>query len=575
MKVRLWIVIFLGSIGLLYGQECKAPMMRFPAPGATDVPLDVTLRWEPVVGVPGYLISLGTTPGGTELLNRQQLGNATSYRPPEGLPEDTRIYVTITLYFFEEGIPEVTCASDSFRTAPVTMRPDCTSLLSPVDGSTGVSTRSQIRWAYVPGASAYRIAMGTSPERNDLYQLTIEDRLTFIPPQELPEDQTIYLRIIPLNRFGEALNCPTYTFTTGKLGEVPGCSSLVYPPDGATDVPLNPILEWEEVPGATGYKISIGNSPFTSEILSNAIFYTNTTQVIDFEANRSFFVTITPFNEAGEALGCRQEAFSTILGCGPYFDPATGELVNHYPTSVLPDTLGICPGAPTFYRSPDDAAGYRWYQIQGDGDMKLLGENREIQLDTEGRYYYEAYNLRENGLECTVSKTFTVQASGQPDDVSVTIERRESLLDIVATATGPGRYEYSLRGADGPWQEEGVFKGVPEQAYTLYIRDKNGCGVLEYPLAETLLLSGFPKYFTPNGDGTNEYWQFRPSPVNRQQVGRIEIFDRYGRLLAGFLPGDKGWDGAFGGRDLPASNYWFRAQMLNGNILIGYFLLKR
>lgn len=575
MLLRVLLSLFFLGIITLKAQDCNTPMLLFPSPGSENVPLDTDIRWERVDGVPAYLLSLGTSPGGSELLNRQQMGNANRYVPPAGLPESTRIYVTITLYFFEEGVPEVSCLSDSFVTAAVTSPPSCTPLLTPTDGTTGVSTKSQVRWAYVPGASAYRLEMGRNPDSADLYQELLEGRLSFLPPEDLPEDQTIYIRIIPLNRFGEAMDCPTFSFTTGKVGEVPGCSRMIYPRDGDTDVPLNPELRWQEVPGALGYRVSIGNSPFTSEILSNATFYDTSTRVIDFEANRSFFITIIPFNEAGEALGCLQESFSTQLGCGPYFDPDTGALISHFPQISVPDTLAICTDAPEYYRSPDPADGYRWYSIETDGSSRLIGEEREILLEEEGEYMYEVYNLRGNDLECPVVKNFTVVSSSGPDDIQVEINREGTLLQIIARATGVGSYEYSLTGAEGPWTNEGIFENLPNRAYTLWVRDRNGCGVVERPLSETLLLAGFPKFFTPNGDGTNEYWQFRPSPGNRIQVSRIQVFDRYGRLLAGLQPADKGWDGSVDGKNLPASNYWFRATLANGNRITGHFLLKR
>ena len=41
--------------------------MVFPANGATNVPLDATIDWESVDGVPSYNITLGTTPGGDDI----------------------------------------------------------------------------------------------------------------------------------------------------------------------------------------------------------------------------------------------------------------------------------------------------------------------------------------------------------------------------------------------------------------------------------------------------------------------------------------------------------------------------
>lgn len=574
MKLLLRLVVLLCTFGIVSGQECNTPMLIAPLPGAIDVSLDTSIRWKAVEGVPGYLVSLGTTPGGTELLNRQQVGSATSYTPPTGLPESTRIYVTITLYFFEEGVPEVNCTSDTFITAAISSPPSCIQLLSPADGSTGVPVRTQVRWSYTPGAATYRLEMGTSPGNYDLYDVKITDRLSFLPPDDLPEDREIYLRITPVNRFGEPAGCSTFSFTTGSLGELPACSRMLSPANGATNVSLNPILEWEEVPGADGYRVTIGNSPYTSEILSSTTFYSTSTQVIDFEPNRSFFISIIPFNNAGEALGCTQESFSTILGCGPYFDQNTGELVDHDPRITVPDTLAVCTDS-TPYRSPDEADGYRWYQLTKEGSEIITGEEREITFEVTGTYIYEVYNQLENGMECRSRKIISVVASGLPRAVSVSIGQEPGGMSITALAEGPGEYIYSIYGPDGPWQETGNFSQVPGNLSALWVKDQQGCGVIERQLSELLLLNGFPKYFTPNGDGTNEYWQFKTPPGGKLQLRTIEVFDRYGRSLAVFTPGDKGWDGTSGGRLLPASNYWYKATGTDGSTFTGFFLLKR
>ena len=56
----------------LHGQECPDPV--FPLPGQTDVSVTSTISWEEVVGVTGYQISLGSTPGGTDILGEPLQG---------------------------------------------------------------------------------------------------------------------------------------------------------------------------------------------------------------------------------------------------------------------------------------------------------------------------------------------------------------------------------------------------------------------------------------------------------------------------------------------------------------------
>ena len=81
----------------VWGQEC--PALLSPVEGATNVPVESSISWEPVVGVTGYIISIGTSPGDTDIVNEQQVGNDTSFTPPQGLPQLTTVYVTLTLFF--------------------------------------------------------------------------------------------------------------------------------------------------------------------------------------------------------------------------------------------------------------------------------------------------------------------------------------------------------------------------------------------------------------------------------------------------------------------------------------------
>ena len=148
---------------------------------------------------------------------------------------------------------------------------------------------------------------------------------------------------------------------TGAVASLPGCTTLVSPLDGEINVPLTPLIEWAAVAGAAGYKVTIGSSPFTTEVLDNVVFSTNSTFVIDFEPNRTFFITIIPFNAAGEAIGCGQESFSTIVGCGPYFDSVTGELIIINPEISFPDTISFCQDElPFLVSSTDTAEEFSW-----------------------------------------------------------------------------------------------------------------------------------------------------------------------------------------------------------------------
>lgn len=560
-----------------YAQQC--PILTAPINGALNVPVDATISWTPVDGVPGYLISVGTTVGGTDIVNNRAVGSATSFTPPLGLPDNTQIYITLTIFFFNSS--NVVCASQSFRTLDVTTPPLCTNLRTPLANAINVNGGANIVWNQAPTATGYRIRIGTLPGLGDIFPDTdVGNALSYNPPTDFPPNTTIFVRITPYNENGAASNCSEENFTTGTLASLPDCTFLISPVNGAINVPLTPLIEWNMVPGATSYRVSIGSSPFVEDILSNAIFSTNSTFVLDFEPNRTFFITIVPRNSAGEAIGCGQESFSTQLGCGPYFDPVSGALVTLSPIINFPDTVSFCENeAPLTVTSEDVADGYRWFRINDNGSETLLSAMAALSLNETGTYRYEAYNAVPSSfgaIECPATKEFTVVSSEIATIRSIDLRGQAEGVQITVVTSGLGDYEFALDDRDGPYQNSNIFDNVPLGTHTVFVRDKNGCGLAERTIIQDLTAEGFPKFFTPNGDGINDLWQFIPPPeLNVPTLLYIHIFNRFGLFIKQIDPTSQGWDGTFNGRSLPASDYWFMAIDISNNVFQGHFTLKR
>lgn len=118
---------------------------------------------------------------------------------------------------------------------------------------------------------------------------------------------------------------------------------------------------------------------------------------------------------------------------------------------------------------------------------------------------------------------------------------------------GDGDYEYSIN--NGEFQDDPTFLDVPPGINTVIINDKNGCGATE-PIE--FLVVGYPKFFTPNGDGIHDFWQILG--IEQLSEPSVFIFDRYGKLLKQLNQNSTGWDGTFNGRDLPSSDYWFKLE---------------
>jgi gliding motility-associated-like protein len=134
-------------------------------------------------------------------------------------------------------------------------------------------------------------------------------------------------------------------------------------------------------------------------------------------------------------------------------------------------------------------------------------------------------------------------------------------------ANGFGDYEYSLDNEN--YQDSPDFENIESGIYNVYVRDKNNCGIV----TDEIYVLTYPKYFTPNMDGYNDYWNIKYSAYEPNL--NVTIFDRFGKLITTFKGEDKGWDGTISGVMLPATDYWFVVKRADGKTFKGHFSLKR
>lgn len=145
------------------------------------------------------------------------------------------------------------------------------------------------------------------------------------------------------------------------------------------------------------------------------------------------------------------------------------------------------------------------------------------------------------------------------------------LNSVRVNVSGQGDYEYSLDAPLGPYQVSNLFENVAAGIHDIYIIDKNGCGTTTKQIA----VIGVPKFFTPNGDGYNDYWNIKGVNASFSSKSILYIFDRYGKLLKQVSPSSQGWDGTLNGEPLPADDYWFTLKLEDGREAKGHFSLKR
>ncbi|NNE31717.1 MAG: T9SS type B sorting domain-containing protein [Winogradskyella sp.] len=172
---------------------------------------------------------------------------------------------------------------------------------------------------------------------------------------------------------------------------------------------------------------------------------------------------------------------------------------------------------------------------------------------------------------CASSRSITVLASETASVENILVEGISPNNTVTINVSGNGIYDYALDDINGFYQESNMFTNVTEGFHTVYIRDRNGCEVIE----EEISVLGFPKYFTPNGDGSNDTWRVIGTNSQFNAIEYVQIYNRYGKLLSEHTTLNGGWDGTLNGQPLPSSDYWYIAKFLDGEVYAGHFALKR
>jgi len=227
--------------------------------------------------------------------------------------------------------------------------------------------------------------------------------------------------------------------------------------------------------------------------------------------------------------------------------------LNSFPGSISLDG-GIISGAPNSFS-------YDW----------STGETTpEIQVDSPGIYTVNVTNSE----GCSKLRTITVFPSNIATLDSIDIVDGVENNTITVFVSGEGDYEFALDNEFSNYQDSNLFSGVTPGFHTLYVRDKNNCGTIQKAIA----VIGFPKFFTPNGDGYNDTWHVYGINTPEQANSEVYIFDRFGKLLVTLNPLGAGWDGTYNGVLSPPSDYWFLAKIITPNKQFefnGHFSLKR
>jgi gliding motility-associated-like protein len=207
-------------------------------------------------------------------------------------------------------------------------------------------------------------------------------------------------------------------------------------------------------------------------------------------------------------------------------------------------------------------SGYSYYKWSTGEEGANLNE---IEVTSSGDYWVDVTDE----LGCKVKAETFVEGGEAAVIRNVIVEDFNYLHNfIIVEVEGTSEYEYALD-FELYYQDHNKFTKVSRGYHTVYVRDKQGCGVT----SQVVLVLDYPRYFTPNHDGFHDTWQI--IGINELPATRIKIYDRYGKILKELSPQSVGWDGIYNGELLPSSDYWFTLFLEDGREYKGHLTLKR
>lgn len=166
---------------------------------------------------------------------------------------------------------------------------------------------------------------------------------------------------------------------------------------------------------------------------------------------------------------------------------------------------------------------------------------------------------------CTSRKKITVVENNTPEIDRVVVNETTVVIYLKKEEV---YFEYSVDGIN--YQNSNVFFNVQSGLQTAFAREINLCS----NDSQTFIVLIAPKFFTPNGDTYNDFWEIKG--LNNYPQAKVSIFDRYGKLISVLNITKPTWDGMLNKYPLPSDDYWYVLRIDNTKPeKRGHFSLKR
>jgi hypothetical protein len=263
--------------------------------------------------------------------------------------------------------------------------PDVPELNSPDNGSVDIDLRPEFIWDTQDGMT-YRIQVAT--EQDFASGIAVdEDEITegaFTPDSDLEGNTEYFWHVKAFDGSAESQWSETYGFTT-KMSPPDGNYLIVYPEDGAEDIPTAFDFEWHEVENTTKYKFELKKAADDVTVLFSELSDTDKTIITQecdgLENNEIYEWRIQAGNPGGWSEWSDWFSFTTIIAA-----PETSPIL----ISPADDAQDVGESVVLQWNAVENADSYDLEVYEGEQIFFF-----EIVKDTDDPVEYKVSNLNE------------------------------------------------------------------------------------------------------------------------------------------------------------------------------------
>jgi len=288
------------------------PVLVAPLNMATGISLTPTLDWNEVPNASFYHLQVSTSNSfSPTVIDIDGLVNSGYVVQPGVLLNNTKYYWRVNATN-TGGISNWSTVWD-FTT--IIAAPSAPNLLLPPNNATNVSTQPTMDWTDAAGADSYHLQIAYDINfgslASDVTGITSSGYV--VGPGILSGNTPYFWRVSSANVGGTSSWSTVFKFTTG-IG-VPAAPILLSPPNHQNGTSRTPLLDWNNVPSATSYRVQVSTDPNFATTLINAVTGANSQYQVPtaLAYNTLYYWRVNATNAGGTSIWSSVWDFTTLI----------------------------------------------------------------------------------------------------------------------------------------------------------------------------------------------------------------------------------------------------------------------